>query len=138
LLPTRRLVAFIWSNLVQDMVMVALAYLLVDAYQLHGIAVSFALSYLIGFVALYWYTKREMGFSLWRKNRSLVFSSFFGLLVIILGEAYLAIGPFIAVVAATILLWALFSIRREEVVQVKQYLSEKIIKHLTSSDISSP
>jgi len=123
---------------VQDMVMVALAYLLVDAYQLHGIAVSFALSYLIGFVALYWYTKREMGFSLWRKNRSLVFSSFFGLLVIILGEAYLAIGPFIAVVAATILLWALFSIRREEVVQVKQYLSEKIIKHLTSSDISSP
>jgi hypothetical protein len=67
-----------------------------------------------------------------------VLSSFFGLLVIILGEAYLAIGPFIAVVAAAILLWALFSIRREEVVQVKQYLSEKIIKHLTSSDMSSP
>jgi len=138
LLPTRRLVAFIWSNIVQDVVMVVLAYLLVDAYQLHGIAVSFALSYLIGFVALYWYTKREMGFSLWRKNRSLVLSSFFGLLVIILGEAYLAIRPFIAVVAAAILLWALFSIKRDEVVQVKHYLSEKIIKHLTSSDMSSP
>jgi peptidoglycan biosynthesis protein MviN/MurJ (putative lipid II flippase) len=138
LLPTRRLVAFIWLNIVQDVVMVVLAYLLVDAYRLHGIAVSFALSYLIGFVALYWYTKREMGFSLWGKNRSLVLSSFFGLLVIILGERYLTIGAFIAVVAATLLLWGLFSIKRDEVVQLKDYVSEKIIKHFPSSDTGSP
>jgi len=138
LLPTRRLGAFIWSNVLQDVVMVALAYLLVDAYKLYGIAVSFALSYLIGFAALYWYTKREMSFSLWSKNRSLVLSSFFGLLVLILGETYLNIRPFIAVVVATILLWALFSIRRDEIVQLRQYLSEKIIKHFPSSDISSP
>jgi enterobacterial common antigen flippase len=121
-----------------SVVMVVLAYLLVDAYRLHGIAVSFALSYLIGFVALYWYTKREMGFSLWGKNRSLVLSSFFGLLVIILGERYLTIGAFIAVVAATLLLWGLFSIKRDEVVQLKDYVSEKIIKHFPSSDTGSP
>jgi O-antigen/teichoic acid export membrane protein len=138
LLPTRRLVAFIWSNVLQDVVMVTLAYLLIDAYQLYGIAVSFALSYLIGFVALYRYTKREMGFSLWTKNRSLVLSSFFGLLVLILGETYLTVRPFIAVVVGTILVWAVFSIRRDELVQLRQYLSEKIIKHFPSSDTGSP
>jgi antigen flippase len=138
LLPTRRLAAFIWSNILQDVVMVVLAYLLVDTYQLYGIAASFALSYLVGFVVLYWYTKKQMSFSLWTRNRRLVVSSFLGLVVLILGEIYLALGPFIGVAAAAILLWAFFSIKRDEVVQVKYYVWEKISKHLPSSDMSSP
>ena len=56
----------------------------------------------------------------------------------ILGEMYLAIGPFIAIVAVAILLWAFFSIKRDEVVQLRDYISEKIFKHLPSSDMSSP
>jgi antigen flippase len=138
LLPTRRLVAFIWSNLLQDVAMVVLAYLLVDKYQLYGIAASFALSYLIGFVVLYWYTKIQMSFSLWEKNRRLLLSSFGGLLVITIGEMYLTLGQFIAVVAVVILVWALFSIKRAEVVQLRDYVSEKIFKHFPSSDVSSP
>jgi O-antigen/teichoic acid export membrane protein len=138
LLPTRRLVAFIWSNLLQDVVMVVLAYILVDTYQLYGIAASFALSYLVGFIVLYWYTKNRMSFSLWTKNRRLLVSSFGGLLAITIGEMYLALGQFIALVAVVILLWAFFSIKRNEVVQLKDYVSEKIFKHLPSSDMSSP
>lgn len=138
LLPTRRLLAFIWLNLVQDITMVLLAYLLVDRYQLYGIAASFALSYLIGFVVLYFYTKKQMDFYLWMKNRRLLLSSFGGLLVITIGEMYLALGRFIAVVAVVILLWAFFSIKRDEIIQLRDYVSEKIFKHLPSSDVSSP
>jgi antigen flippase len=138
LLPTRRLVAFIWSNLLQDVVMVVLAYFLIDAYQLYGIAASFALSYLIGFVVLYGYTRNQMGFRLWTKNRRLLVSSFLGLLVITLGEIYLSLETFIAVVVAVILVWAFFSIKRDEVMQLKDYVSEKIFHHFPPSDMSSP
>jgi hypothetical protein len=93
---------------------------------------------LIGFVVLYWYTKIQMSFSLWEKNRRLLLSSFGGLLVITIGEMYLTLGQFIAVVAVVILVWALFSIKRAEVVQLRDYVSEKIFKHFPSSDVSSP
>lgn len=79
-----------------------------------------------------------MSFSLWTKNRRLLLSSFGALLVITIGEMYLALGQFIAIIAVVIFLWALLSINKDEVLQLKDYISEKIFKNLPSSDMSSP
>jgi len=138
LLPTRRLMAFIWLNLLQDIVMVLLAYLLVDKYQLYGIAASFALSYLIGFFALYWYSRKQMRFGFWTKNRMLLLASFGALLIITAVERYLSLGQHIVIVSIIIVLWALLSIKKDEVLQLKDYISEKLFKNLSSSDMSSP
>lgn len=138
LLPTRRLFVFIWLNLLQDVIMVMLAFVWVDRYQLYGIATSFALSYLIGFVALYWYTRKQMSFGLWIKNRRLLLASFGALLIIAVGERYLSLGHHIVIVSMVIVLWALLSIRKDEVLQLRGYISEKLFKNLPFSDIGSP
>jgi len=125
LLPTKRLLGFIWLNLLQDTLLVVLANTLVTRYQLHGIALSFALSYFIAFLALYIYSKNQIGFSLWTMNRKLLSASFGTLLAIILCEKYLSFWPFIAVVCLAIFVWSVVSIRKEEVLQLKGYLSGK-------------
>jgi O-antigen/teichoic acid export membrane protein len=133
LLPTKRLLGFIWLNLLQDTIMVILATALVTRYQLHGIAVSFALSYLIAFLALYGYSKKQIGLSMWAMNRKLLSASFGTLLAIILSEIYLSFWLAIAVACQAVFIWGLLSIRKDEVLQLKGYLSGKFSKKSDSS-----
>ena len=79
-----------------------------------------------------------MGFGLWAKNRRLLLASFGALLVIAVGEVFLSLGHYIAVVSMVIVLWALISINKDEVLQLKDYISEKLFRNLPSSDMSSP
>jgi PST family polysaccharide transporter len=138
LLPTKRLGAFIWVNVLQDAIMVLLAYILVDRYELYGIAASFTLSYLLGFFALYFYTRHQIKFALWINNRKLLLASFGVLIIITVGERYLSLFLKIMVISTTIGLWALLSISKKEVLQLKDFVSEKLFKNLPPQDMSSP
>jgi O-antigen/teichoic acid export membrane protein len=138
LLPTKRLVTFIWLNLLQDILLVVFAATLVVRYQLYGIALAFALSYLIAFVAYYWSSKNQIGLALWARNRRLLLFSFSALLGIIISDQYLSLGPHIAVASMVVVLWALLSINKDEVLQLKGYISERLFKDLPFSDMSSP
>ena len=131
LLPTKRLFTFIWLNLLQDVVMLVLAVLLVDRYQLHGIAGAFALSYLIAFGAYYWCSKKQITFGLWSRNRKLLLSSFGALLAITIGDQYLSLLPSVLFAFMVIFLWALLSINKDEVLELKSYISKKLFKNIT-------
>ena len=76
LLPTMRLQAFIWLSILHDALLVILVAVLVDSYQLYGIVMGFTLCYVITFLIYYWYSKKTIGFSFWRKNLNLILSSF--------------------------------------------------------------
>jgi len=138
LLPTKRLLGFIWLNLLQDIIMVILAAVLVTRYQLHGIAASFALSYLIAFIALYGYSKKQIGLSTWASNRKLLIASPGALLAIIMGDRYLSLWPNIGIAGLVVIVWILLSIRRDEVLQLKSYISEKLFKKPDLPGSNSP
>jgi PST family polysaccharide transporter len=137
LLPTKRLLGFIWLNLLQDILLVILAAALVTRYQLHGIAVSFALSYLIAFLALYVYSKKQIGLSMWVVNRKLLSASFGTLVAIILSEKYLSFWPSTGVACLAVFSWGLLSIRKDELLKLKDYISEKLSKTTDLSESNS-
>jgi len=129
LLPTKRLLGFIWLNLLQDVTLVVFAAFLIARYQLHGITAAFALSYLIAFLALYGYSKKQIGLSMWTMNRKLLTASFGALLILIISDMYLSLWPNIAVACPVIFIWGLLSIRKDEVLQLKSYISDKLSKN---------
>lgn len=133
LLPTKRLFGFMWLNLLQDILLVILAAALVTRYQLHGVAVSFSLSYLISFLALYGYSKKQIRFSMWVMNRKLLSTSLATLFVIILSEKYLPFLPYMAVACQAVFIWGLLSVRKDELLQLKDYISGKMSKKLDLS-----
>jgi len=137
LLPTKRLITFIWLNLLQDVLLVVFASAFVVKYQLYGIVSAFALSYLIAFGAYYWSCKRQVGFVLWDRNRRLLLSSFGALLALTISDRYLSLGPHIAVSCMVVVLWALLSVNKDELRQLKGYVFEKLSKNLPFSDIGS-
>jgi len=132
LLPTKRLYATIWLSMLPDVMLVVLAAILVGRYQVHGITVAFALSYVIALVGVYWYSKKEIGLSLWNRNWRLLSSSFSALIAIIISDRYLPLVQNIVVVFLVIIIWVLLSISKKEVLQLKNYLSEKIVSHTCS------
>jgi len=138
LLPTKRLFAFIWLNLLQDVVLVGLAAILVSRYQLYGIVAAFALSYLIAFIALYLYSKNKITLSLWPRNRKLLWSSFGALVVIYLGEKQLSSVTYIVIVVLALGSWALLSVKKDELLQLKNYITEKLLNNLPFIGPSSP
>jgi PST family polysaccharide transporter len=126
LLPTKRLLAFITLNLLQDALLVFFAVLWVGTYQLDGICAGFTLSYFLAFLALYAYTKRELGFSLWVRNQTLLLSSLGALLAIIIADRYPPLGSMMPVAPLAILSWLMLAIKQDELLQLKGYLLEKL------------
>ena len=125
LLPTKRLAAFILLNLFIDFLLVGFAYIFVDKYQLHGITASFAISHALGFLALYIYSKNTISFQFWAINRFLVFASLGALILIITGERYLAFSSYIFSTVFVVCIWAFVSIRKMEILQLKEYCFSK-------------
>lgn len=138
LLPTKRLFAFIWLNLLQDVTLVVLAAVLVDRYQLYGITAAFVLSYLVAFFALYLYSKKQITLNLWPRNRMLLWCSFGALVAIYLGDRLLSFSLNIVVVALVLGGWTLLSVKKDEFLQLKNYVAEKLLKNLPFIGPSSP
>lgn len=126
LLPTKRLLAFIVFSIGQDILLVALAFVLVGRFGLHGIAAAFAISYLLPLIGLYLYSKKSIGFKAWANNRMLVFSSACGLGTIIYSYERLDLWPKILLISLTASAWLLLNISRKEILQIKAYLSETL------------
>ncbi|MGB2763666.1 MAG: O-antigen translocase [Candidatus Aminicenantaceae bacterium] len=138
LLPTKRLFAFIWLNLLQDITLVVLAVLLVDRYQLYGITAAFTLSYLIAFLALFLYSKKQITLNLWPRNQILLWSSFGALVAIYLCDRFLSTALYIVAAALVLGGWILLSVKKDEYLQLKEYIAEKLFKNLPSIGSSSP
>jgi PST family polysaccharide transporter len=132
LLPRGRLTAFICLNLLQDVLLAGLAYILVKPYQLYGIAAAFSLSYLVALIVLYIYSKNKIKFRLWNNNRILISASFTALIILMFNEK---LGSTISQVIVTVLVigfWAIFSIKREEVLQLKRYITKRFLLNLVN------
>jgi O-antigen/teichoic acid export membrane protein len=126
LLPAKRLKWFVIVNLLQEVLMVALAYLWVDRYQLYGIAAAFAMSYIVSCLLLVWYSRRTIGFRLWRNNFWLLNLS--GLTIAGVGvcvnlHTFWLKG---ALCSGCVILWAVVSVKREELGKVRLYAMQKI------------
>ena len=138
LLPTKRLFAFIWLNLLQDVTLVELAVVLVGRYQLYGITAAFTVSYLIAFLALFLYSKKQITLNLWPRNQMLLWSSFGALVAIYLCERFLSTALYIIAVALVLGGWILLSVKKDEYLQLKDYIAEKLFKNLPFIGPSSP
>ena len=125
LLPTKRLKAFVWLSIVPYGVMVALAVLLVKSFQLHGIVAAFTICYFLTFIAYYTYAERQINFKFWRKNLSLLVISFIALVCIIIGSIYLPADINIIVSILIACLWGFLSVTKEEIHQLRIYLSKR-------------
>lgn len=130
LLPTKRLFAFIWLNLLQDVTLVVLAVVLVGRYQLYGITAAFTVSYLIAFLALFLYSKKQITLNLWPRNQMLLWSSFCALVAIYLCDRFLSTALYIIAVALVLGGWILLSVKKDEYLQLKDYIAEKLFKNL--------
>jgi O-antigen/teichoic acid export membrane protein len=132
LLPAKRLITFIWLNLLQDFILIGLAFLLVERYGLYGIAASFSISYIVTFAAYYACAKLQIGFSIWNKNSRLLLISFVGLLFITISEICLESGLNYIFFTFVSLIWCLVSIQKEEFMAFREYLSSKLATNLKS------
>jgi PST family polysaccharide transporter len=127
LLPTKRIQAFIWLGVLPDALLVILAAILVGQYKLHGIVAGFSICYLLTFLIYYLYSQKTIGFRLWRRNVKLIVASFSALAAINVICWYLDPVQGLGLNIAIIFIWTLFSIRKEELHQLKTYLKEKLI-----------
>ena len=127
LLPHGYLIAFIALNLLQDIMLIALSYLLVNPYQLYGIAAAFSSSYLIALVALLVFARMKLQFRLWPNNRILVLASFIAINLLIVSELWGSAGSRPAVILLAIGSWMILSIKRDELLQLKKYIFEKFL-----------
>ncbi len=126
LLPTRRLFAFIGFNLAQGALLFGVAWLSLSPLGLQGAAWSFAASYALPLVVLYFYSRRAIGYAAGRGNARLLFSTlaFLGGAVFLIGRVpewgwylYLA-GGFAA--------WGALNVTRHEAGQALAWAREKL------------
>jgi O-antigen/teichoic acid export membrane protein len=133
ILPTKRLKAFVWLSLVPYGFMVGLAALLVKSFLLHGIVAAFTICYFVTFIAYLIYARRQINFKFWPKNYSLLVISFIALVCIILSSKYLAFDKNILVSILIACLWGFLSVTKDEIHQLKIYLSEKFFRFFAPS-----
>jgi PST family polysaccharide transporter len=133
LLPTKRLKAFIWLGVLPDSLLVVFALILVKQYQLHGIAAAFTICFITTFVVYYLYAKREIQFYFWGRNRRLIAFSVLSIVILIAAMKYFSLISSALLIFGTISGWGLLSIKKEELLQLKQYLAEKWSKTMTVS-----
>jgi O-antigen/teichoic acid export membrane protein len=101
---------------------------LIDKYGLMGVAIAFAATYLSKFIIYYGCSIWQIKFSFWPRNILLIGSSLLALIVLwIAGER---LSPVMNIIALALVLgiWLIFSVRKRELIQLKQYAGETIAK----------
>ncbi|MEW5736893.1 MAG: oligosaccharide flippase family protein [Thermodesulfobacteriota bacterium] len=126
LLPMRRLSAFIFVNISQNVLLVAGALLLVGPYGLEGVAWAFTASWVIPSLAVWIHAKRSLGFSFWGVNRVLLFSSALAIILIAVCQTKPGLALNLGAPALVASAWVLLNLDRQELAKFLEYARERL------------